>query len=108
MKISCVVVLLTISQLIGCGSLRTVVASNQDIAYSLKKHDSYCKASTRIYSGVTYDFCRFNAKPKAGTINGVKSVAFIFDIGFFAPIMDTVLLPVTIPQQIIYGNPQIK
>jgi uncharacterized protein YceK len=94
--------------LVACGSLKTVTASNYKIAYDLKRHKTHCSVSTRIYSGVVYDFCRINAKPQGTYVNGVESMFFIIDIFLLSPVMDTILLPITIPQQIIYGNPKIK
>ncbi len=101
------VILLLVFILSGCGSFRTVVASNEKIASDLKRNKTYCSVSTRVYSGVTYDFCRFHAKPKAGTVNGIKTSVFVIDMILLSPVFDTVLLPITITQQVLYGNPEI-
>lgn len=107
MKVRLVILALAVAGTSGCGSLRTVVASNQDIGRDLRLNQTYCSATTRVYSGVTYNFCRFHAEPQGGFINLLKSYGFFVDTLVLSPIADTVLLPVTIPQQIIYGNPQV-
>ncbi len=108
MRLKIIVMLCLIAHMSGCGSLRTVVASNEDIARDLKRNKTHCSVSTRIYSGVTYDFCRFNAEPQGSYYNNFIAAYFILDIALLSPVVDTVLLPVSIPQQIIYGNPKIE
>ena len=91
----------------SCGSFTTVPKSNGEISSNLKRHDSNCESIPRIYSGVSYDFCRFNAKPKEYS-NNLFMTGFILDIALFSPIMDTVLLPVTIYQQVKHGSVEVK
>lgn len=42
--------------LAGCGTVQTVVRSDQAAVDSLKEQKSYCGAVPRIYSGLAYDF----------------------------------------------------
>ena len=88
----------------SCGSIRTVTSSNGSIGYDLYRNKTYCEKTTRIYSGVAYDFCRFNAAQKGSYTNYLETGFFLFDIALFSPVLDTVLLPVTIYQQATYGS----
>jgi uncharacterized protein YceK len=102
-----VLILIFAFYLSACGSLRTVTKSNFEIGYDLYKNRTKCESTTRVYSGVTYDFCRFNSEPKGSTYNGFIYGAFFLDLIFISPIVDTMLLPVTIYQQTKYGNPEV-
>ncbi len=93
--------------LAACGSMKTVTKSNFEIGYDLYKNDTKCTSTTRIYSGVTYDFCRFHAENTGSSNNVLVSAFYVFDIAFFSPIADTALLPLTIYQQVSYGNPDV-
>ncbi len=101
-----ITLLLVLTQLCACSSIKTVTKSNEDIGFDLYRNKSKCDFSTRIYSGVSYNFCRLNAKPKR-YYNGVTGPWLLADMLLFAPIVDTVLLPVTITQQVLYGNPKV-
>ena len=90
----------------SCGTFSTVTKSNSEISQNLKRHDSKCSSIPRIYSGVAYDFCRFHAKPKEYASN-IIVMGYVFDIALLSPIMDTVLLPVTVYQQVKNGNVEV-
>lgn len=49
-------VMLATLMLAGCGTVQTVVRSDQVAANDLREIKSHCSAVPRIYSGVTYDF----------------------------------------------------
>ena len=96
-----------ISQLTACSSIKTVTSSNEKIGFDLYREKSKCKYSTRIYSGVTYNFCLINAKPSGSTYDTIWAPWILVDLLVLSPIADTVLLPVSITQQVLYGNPKV-
>lgn len=99
-------ILVIAAQLHGCSSIKTVTSSNERIGFDLYRNKSKCEYSTRIYSGVSYNYCLLNAKSSGSTYNGFKAALIITDLLYFSLIADTLLLPVSITQQILYGNPK--
>ena len=99
-------VLLAAMLLSGCGTLQTVVRSDEAAAASLKEQKSYCGAVPRIYSGVTYDFCTLYAPLKEG-IDAQKydngTIVVLID-ALISGVLDTVLLPYTIYRQQADGS----
>lgn len=97
----------TIFILQGCGTVQTVFQDDYSINKNLIKNETKCKSISRVYSGVSYDFCRFHAEPELG-VTGPGTNLYLFDILFFSPVLDTILLPITIFHQINYGNLELS
>lgn len=103
-----VVTILTACSLSGCGTLRTVVKSNGEIGYDLRRNKTNCSSIPRVYSGTTYNFCRLHAEPKGNYYNYFTGTWLILDMCLFSPFTDTVVLPVTIYQQATRGNAKVN
>ncbi|MBN7796699.1 YceK/YidQ family lipoprotein [Parahaliea mediterranea] len=99
-----IALLLTLS---GCGTLNSAPKSNEDIGRKLAKSGSYCSSVPRIYSGVAYDVCLLNAEERYLTSNTFLQYGILADVLLLSPIADTVLLPVTIVQQVKYGSAKV-
>ena len=84
----------------GCGTVLTVLQSDEDAARSLRKQKTYCQSVPRIYSGLAYDFCVLNAPPDP---TGVLIPFALLDITL-SGVFDTVALPYTIYRQAADGN----
>ena len=102
-----VLILLTII-MASCGTFRTVPKSNFQIGYGLNKEESKCTSVPRIYSGVAYDFCRLHANKKGTMDNYILLWAYVTDLLVLSPVVDTLLLPITLPQQLIYGSAEVS
>ena len=99
-------ILLVATMLAGCGTIQTVVRSDEVASKSLKDHKSYCGAVPRIYSGVTYDFCYLNAALEDGRdaqVHGPAPAIVLLDV-VVSGAMDTLLLPYTIYRQQADGS----
>lgn len=92
--------------LAGCGTVQTVVRSDDVATKSLKERKSYCGAVPRIYSGVTYDFCYLNAPLENGidaqTHTTVPVVVLVDAV--ISGVADTLLLPYTVYRQQADGS----
>ncbi|MGF6091765.1 YceK/YidQ family lipoprotein [Pseudomonas sp. 18173] len=100
------VMLLAALMLAGCGTIQTVVRSDEAAAKSLQKQKSYCGAVPRIYSGVTYDFCFLNAPLEEGRdaqVHGPAPAIVLIDV-VISGALDTLLLPYTIYRQQADGS----
>ncbi|MET0777259.1 MAG: YceK/YidQ family lipoprotein [Pseudomonas mandelii] len=100
------VVLLAALMLTGCGTVQTVIRSDEVAAKDLKEYKSYCGAVPRIYSGVTYDFCMLNAPLQEGRDAQVHDSApaiVLIDV-VISGALDTLLLPYTIYRQQADGS----
>ena len=94
--------------MVACGTIQTVPKSNFKIGYSLYRVQSKCKSVPRIFSGVSYDFCRLHAEPKGSIYNYPLLGFYVTDILIFSPFLDVVVLPITMPQQIMFGNAEVS
>jgi len=92
--------------LAGCGTIQTVVRSDEAAANSRKKQNSFCGSVPRIYSGVTYDFCTLHAPPGPGideqTMSNANPIVLIDAV--ISGALDTLLLPYTIYRQQVDGS----
>ena len=102
-----VLLFMSVLFLASCGSMKTVTSSNHEIGSDLQRNKTKCESTTRVYSGVTYDFCRFHANESGLSYNEIILSFYLFDMVIFSPIVDTLLLPVTIYQQVSYGNSEV-
>ncbi|RON52073.1 YceK/YidQ family lipoprotein [Pseudomonas frederiksbergensis] len=100
------VMVLAALMLAGCGTVQTVVRSDEAAAKDLKERKSYCGAVPRIYSGVTYDFCYLNAPLESGidaqTHTTIPVVVLVDAV--VSGVADTLLLPYTVYRQHADGS----
>jgi len=93
--------------LVGCGTFNTVTKTNEAINRDMVAKGTYCETVPRVYSGVSYDFCRLNAKTK-DVIYANVALSFILTDILFSAVTDTVVLPFSIAQQVNHGSVEIK
>jgi len=99
------IILLSLMCIQACGTITTLSESDTQISSRLTKQDTYCESLPRVYSGVSYDFCKLNSKP-TGTAIDVGVGFYLFD-GLLSAATDTLVLPYTIVQQSDKGSMQI-
>lgn len=99
--------LLLVAALAGCGTFNTAPRSNAEIGSALARSNSYCSSVPRIYSGVAYNLCLLNADERSTTSNTILQYGILADTLVLSPIADTVLLPVTIMQQVHLGSARV-
>ncbi|MFW9081413.1 YceK/YidQ family lipoprotein [Pseudomonas sp. P2757] len=99
-------VTLAAMMLAGCGTVQTVVRSDQTAVDDLKEKKTYCGAVPRIYSGLTYDFCLLHAeRPQpVDTFNFNNATPAVFFDAAASGVLDTLLLPYTIYKQNADGS----
>lgn len=100
------VTVLAALMLAGCGTVQTVVRSDEAAVASLKKQNTYCGSVPRIYSGVSYDFCTLHAPPGPGIDEQSKNNAnpIVLLDAVVSGALDTLLLPYTIYRQQADGS----
>lgn len=99
-------VALLVSGLLGCGTIITLSSSDEYIAKELEKHNTYCESVPRMYSGVSYDICKLNSKPKNTEVD--LFVGFYLFDGLLSTVADTLVLPYTVYQQSDKGSIKIE
>ena len=88
------IVFLIFFSLLGCGTIRTLNPPQNKVTIKYGKNLSYCKEISRIYSGISYDFCMFHGEPNVRG-KGENALIVILDIPF-SLLADTLALPYTI------------
>ncbi len=86
----------------SCGTVTTLSEPDQRISDRLRKNNSYCESIPRVYSGLSYDLCRFNSKPPGTQVDFIAGF-YLLD-GVLSAVSDTVVLPYTIYQQVDKGS----
>ena len=89
----------------ACGTITTLSETDQRISSNLKRKDTYCEKMSRVYSGVSYDFCYLNSKPNTTEFDLL--VGYYLIDGVLSAVSDTLVLPYTIYQQSEKGSIQI-
>jgi uncharacterized protein YceK len=89
----------------ACGTITTLSNTDKQISSQLRKQDTYCDSLPRVYSGVSYDFCKLNSEPKGTFVDGMVEL-YLLD-GILSAATDTLVLPYTIIQQSDKGSMQI-
>lgn len=84
----------------GCGTAASVMQMDADVARDMRKQKTYCQSIPRIYSGLAFDFCVLHAPPDP---SGVLVPFVLLDLPL-SGVLDTVVLPYTIYQQVVDGN----
>ena len=90
----------------GCGTVQTVVRSDEAAANSLRELKTYCGAVPRIYSGITYDFCALHAPLREGIKDDDfrNATPIVLIDAVVSGVFDTLLLPYTIYRQNADGS----
>ncbi|SEK64311.1 Protein of unknown function [Pseudomonas agarici] len=103
--------LLTLWTLAGCGTGSTLLRGDDAVSKSLAGYRTYCQAIPRMYSGVVYDFCVMHGEPTAQWQPDGSPVGnfplIVLDI-LVSGVVDTVVLPYTINQQVREGSMVIR
>ncbi|WP_444919021.1 YceK/YidQ family lipoprotein [Microbulbifer sp. JMSA003] len=91
--------------MIGCGTVKTVGRDNYAVGSALTREGSYCNSMPRVYSGVAYNVCKMNSKPK--NFGNIILACTVVD-SMFSVVLDTAVLPVTLYTQSKYGNFELR
>lgn len=92
--------------LISCGTINTVLCSEQYAVEKLNGYETNCYSIQRVYSGLLHDLCILNSS----TTDYRKHLMmgfFLFDT-LPSVVVDTVILPYTIYSQYHDGSIRIK
>ncbi|WP_445360454.1 YceK/YidQ family lipoprotein [Microbulbifer sp. EKSA005] len=92
-------------KLIGCGTASTVGRDNYAVGSALMRQGSYCNSMPRVYSGVAYNLCKMNSKPK--NFGNIILACTVVD-SMFSVVLDTAALPYTIYSQNKYGSFRLR
>jgi uncharacterized protein YceK len=93
----------------GCGTVNTVVGGEEITRRCLAEAEAYCTSIPRIYSGVSYNFCRLHAEPRFDrSLKTDGSVPIFVLDSVLSAALDTVALPYTVYRQCTDGNIQLK
>lgn len=94
--------------LLGCGTINTVVRDDAVARRNLSQVKSPCEIIPRIYSGVSYDMCVLRGKPSRTALwVGAIPELMLVDLALSA-ILDTVVLPYTVYEQMNAGPIHLK
>ncbi len=97
-----IIILAATLLLSGCGTYTTLSSPDWELASNLKRKESFCNETSRIYSGVSYNFCMLNSDPSTRP-DYLLLDFYLHDIVFCA-VADTLVLPYTAIQQYENGN----
>ena len=92
--------------LCSCGTLNTLSNSDEQIVRTLKNQKTNCESIPRIYSGLSYDFCKLHSSPNTMYFDWFLS--FYLADAVVSTVTDTIVLPYSIFQQVDKGNIEIK
>ncbi|WP_143732712.1 YceK/YidQ family lipoprotein [Microbulbifer sp. GL-2] len=98
--------ILSILPLTACGTFTTLSSTDREIAASLKKEKSYCESIPRVYSGLSYNFCKMHSASES--INADLLLGIYLVDGVMSTATDTVALPFTIYGQYKNGDISLK
>ena len=109
MKYKVTAVLILTLAATGCGTLNTVVRSDDAVKTSMNEAETKCDSIPRVYSGVSYDFCYLHARPDS-TYNGIPSSSppLIFADILLSGVIDTIILPYSIYKQSQTGSIKVN
>ena len=102
-------VLILALSLTGCGTVNTVIRSDDVVKKNMNEIETKCDSIPRVYSGVSYDFCYLHARPES-TYHGIPSSSppLIFVDILFSGVIDTVILPYSIYKQSQDGSIKVN
>ena len=90
-------VLLGLATLGGCGSVNTLVRDDASAAHDLRLKATACTRLPRVYSGVSYTFCRLNVKTGSPVAPAqADGILEVLALDFaLSGVIDTLALPYT-------------
>lgn len=99
-------VLLGLATLGGCGSVNTLVRDDASAAHDLRLKATACTSLPRVYSGVSYTFCRLNVKTGSPVAPAqADGILEVLALDFaLSGVIDTLALPYTSYRQYRDGN----
>ena len=102
-------ILLLALSLTGCGTVNTVIRSDDVVKENMNEVETKCDSIPRVYSGISYDICYLHARPEL-TYHGIPSSSppLIFADILFSGVIDTVILPYSIYKQSQGGSIKVK
>ncbi len=109
MKYRDIMILLFVFAITGCGTVNTVIRSDDVAKTNMREVETKCDSIPRIYSGVSYDFCYLHARPQFINYGFPSSnPPLIFLDILFSGALDTLILPYSIYKQNKYGSINVK
>lgn len=94
--------------LTGCGTVNTVIRGDSVARHDLNQVKTACKAIPRIYSGISYDICILRGEPSYTTLwLGSAPQLMLIDLAL-SGVLDTIVLPYTIYEQINEGHINLR
>jgi len=105
MKIKWLPFIFMLPLFVGCGTVTTLVNSDEEIARKLRIKKTNCDELSRLYSGFSYNMCILNSD-RTGIVFPPMALIFIAD-SLVSIIADTLVLPYTGYQQHLYGDRQL-
>lgn len=93
----------------GCGTINTVARHDSVTKRNLNYYGTYCESIPRVYSGVTYDYCKLDGRPNPNaSVQAKYAIPTIVIDAAASGVMDTLVLPYTIYRQNRDGSIDIK
>ena len=92
----------------GCGTINTVLRDDSVSRRNLSHVKSPCETIPRIYSGLSYNICTLRGKPSRTTLWMGSAPQLVFVDLVLSGVLDTVVLPYTVYEQINEGSIDIK
>ena len=94
--------------LASCGTISSTLTSDSYTRGELRAHKTYCEKLPRVYAGLAYDFCLFHAEPvsyhPAVYAYSLNFIPYIVVEAALSGVLDTIVLPYTVIQQIDRGS----
>ncbi|HBP5564608.1 YceK/YidQ family lipoprotein [Pseudomonas paraeruginosa] len=99
-------ILLGAAALGGCGSVNTLARGDASAAHDLRLQNTACSSLPRVYSGVSYNFCRLNVKTGSPVAPAQSDgILEVLALDFaLSGVIDTLVLPYTSYRQYRDGN----
>lgn len=98
--------------LVSCGTFSTTFTDDKYTQNKLVKKESYCKTLPRVYSGVSYDFCKLHAQPVSSNRTSFGKtgsyIPFIAIDLILSGVLDTIVLPYTVFEQVKKGSLEVE
>ncbi|WP_143247523.1 YceK/YidQ family lipoprotein [Agaribacterium haliotis] len=87
----------------ACGTYTSLSNSDNSIERKLSRSGTYCNSTSRVYGGLSYNFCKLNANPQKSAYFAPMLPLYLIDSAVCL-VSDTLVLPYTIAEQAQHGN----
>lgn len=89
----------------GCSTFTSLSASNAEIVHRVKQKRTYCHKVTKVYGGAALSICSnfHSGYDRASSYVPLTTESELVDF-FSSIILDTLVLPYTIYEQVRYGS----